>query len=148
MVPYRLGYVVAKKGVCEDLLKAQKATVTMVSPYVQKAGIAALTGPQDFVSSRLNKYQERRDRCVSLLRKNGIRVQEPEGAFYLFIKMPEKISDAFEFVLQFLERENIALFPGSIFGKKWESYVRISFATEDESLYYALERFRQAYSSI
>ena len=148
MVPYRLGFVIAKKNVCHDFLKVQRATVTMVSPYVQKAGVAALSGPQDFVSSRLEKYEERRNRCVALLRNEGIQVQNPEGAFYLFVKMPTKIGDSFRFVLEFLEKEHVALFPGSVFGSKWAGYVRISLATEDGILYPAIESFARAYRSL
>ena len=143
MVPYRLGYIVAKKNVCHDLLKAQRATITMVNPYVQKAGVAALAGPQDFVRSRLEKYEERRNRSIALLRSKGIRVQSPGGAFYLFVKTP--VADSFDFVLNFLERENVALFPGSVFGRKWASYVRISLATDDALLYPAIESFAEAY---
>lgn len=145
MIPYRLGYIVAKKNVCRDFLKAQRATVTMVNPYVQKAGVAALTGPQDFVGYRLEKYEERRNKCVALLRNRGIKVQNPEGAFYLFVKMPYSIADSFKFVLDFLEKQNVALFPGSVFGSKWASYVRMSLATEDELLYPAVESFAEAY---
>ncbi len=149
MVPFRLGYIIARRRLCEDFLKSQRATITMVSPYIQKAGVAALTGPQDFIAARCTKYQERRDRCVSMLRKSGVPVHIPQGAFYLFVKMPEKvIADASEFVLDFLENEGIALFPGSIFGERWKGYVRISLATEDKSLYHAVERFAEAWASI
>jgi len=87
MVPYRLGFILANERVCTQLLKTQRATITMVSPYIQAAGIAALRGPQDFVAQRLRKYEERRNRCVDLLSKQGVPVTKPEGAFYLFVKM-------------------------------------------------------------
>lgn len=146
MVPYRLGYVVAKTRVIKDIMKAQRATVTMVSPYVQAAGVAALTGPQAFVKSRLEKYQERRDEYVRLLRKEGIPVSKPEGAFYFFVKVPEG-TDVMKFVTKFLEEEHVAVLPGAIFGKRWEGFVRISFATEDQSLRNGIAKFIEAYPS-
>lgn len=146
MVPYRLGYVVAKARVIKDIMKAQRATVTMVSPYVQAAGVAALIGPQDFVRSRLEKYQERRDEYIRLLRKEGITVSKPEGAFYFFVKMPEGI-DIMKFAIGFLEEERVAVLPGTIFGKRWEGFVRISFATEDQSLRNGMSKFIEAYPS-
>ncbi|MDA4111986.1 MAG: aminotransferase class I/II-fold pyridoxal phosphate-dependent enzyme [Thaumarchaeota archaeon] len=146
MVPYRLGFIVAKDGVCSELLKTQRATITMVSPYIQAAGSAALKGPQDFVAQRLRKYEERRDKCVELLSKQNIRVAKPEGAFYLFVKMPDKVNVA-KFALDFLEEEHIALLPGEIFGIRWRNYVRMSFATPDENLYPAIERFSKRYGN-
>ncbi|MDA4131225.1 MAG: aminotransferase class I/II-fold pyridoxal phosphate-dependent enzyme, partial [Thaumarchaeota archaeon] len=119
-------------------------TITMVSPYIQAAGVAALKGPQDFVTQRLRKYEERRNKCVELLAKQNIRVAKPEGAFYLFVKMHEK-TDVNRFVLDFLEEEQVALLPGEIFGKAWRNYVRISFATLDEILYPAVEKFSKRY---
>jgi aspartate aminotransferase len=144
MVPYRLGFVVASDRICSQLLKTQRATITMVSPYIQAAGVAALKGSQDFVTQRLRKYEERRNKCVELLAKQNIRVAKPEGAFYLFVKTHEK-TDVNRFVLDFLEEEHVALLPGEIFGSAWRNYVRISFATPDESLYPAVEKFSKRY---
>ncbi|MDG6906394.1 MAG: aminotransferase class I/II-fold pyridoxal phosphate-dependent enzyme [Nitrososphaerota archaeon] len=146
MVPYRLGYIIAKEGIIKDIMKAQRATVTMVSPYVQAAGVAALSGPQDFVKSRLDKYQERRDEYVRLLRNEGIAVSKPEGAFYFFVKMPE-LTDVMKFATKFLDEERVAVLPGAIFGKRWEGFVRISFATEDQLLRDGVTKFIEAYPS-
>ena len=146
MVPYRLGYLIAKHSVVTDITKAQRATVTMVSPYVQAAGVAALKGPQNFVESRLQKYQERRDIYVHFLKKEGIQVSNPQGAFYLFVKMPGGTS-VLKFATDFLEQERVAVLPGAIFGKRWEGFVRISLGTEDESLRQGMENFVEAYPS-
>jgi aspartate/methionine/tyrosine aminotransferase len=146
MVPFRLGFIIANDGVCSELLKTQRATITMVSPYIQTAGCAALKGPQDFVAQRLRKYEERSNKCVELLSKQDIRVAKPEGAFYLFIKMPDNLNVT-KFALDFLEEKHIAILPGEIFGIRWRNYVRMSFATPDESLYPAIEKFSKRYGS-
>jgi len=144
MVPYRLGFIIANKNVCSEILKSQRATITMVSPYVQAAGCAALKGPQDFVLKRLRKYEERRNSCIEILKRLDIPVVNPEGAFYLFIKMPER-TNASEFATRFLEQDNIAVLPGEIFGVAWSRYVRLSFATPDAVLYPAIEKFGETY---
>lgn len=146
MVPFRLGYVVARRGICDSILKAQRGTITMVSPYIQNGGIAALKGPQDFVAHRMKKYQQRRDKCIEMLRKAGINSPKPEGAFYLFIKLPNS-SEASKFAINLLDHDRVAVLPGSIFGPKWKSYVRISFATEDSDLYAGLSKFQDAFPS-
>jgi len=145
MVPYRLGFLVARPFVSKEILKSQRATITMVSPYVQAAGIAALRGSQGFVNSRLKKYQERRDKCLAMLRKKRIPISEPKGAFYLFIRLPDK-TDGFEFATDLLENESVAVLPGVTFGKRWQNYIRISFATEDSTLYQGLEKIVDAYN--
>jgi aspartate aminotransferase len=143
MVPYRLGFLAGRKSVCDSVLKAQRATVTMVSPYIQSAGIAALKGPQEFVKSRLEIYEERRDKCVGTLASAGLACPKPSGAFYLFIPLPKnsRWSDAFEFATKFLEASKVAVLPGGIFGERWKNYVRISFATEDSELFEGMRRF-------
>jgi aspartate aminotransferase len=140
MVPYRLGFLAAKKNICEALLKAQRATVTMVSPYIQRAGIAALSGPQDFIKARLAKYEERRNKCIEMFAKSGLACPNPSGAFYLFFPLPTNISmDSLTFTSEFLERYKVSVLPGEIFGEYWKNYIRISFATEDSSLYRGIE---------
>jgi aspartate/methionine/tyrosine aminotransferase len=146
MVPYRLGFIIARKNVCSEILKSQRATITMVSPYVQAAGCAALKGPQNFVSERLRKYEERRDKCIEILRSHNIPAVSPEGAFYLFVKMSER-TNATEFSKRFLERDNVAILPGEIFGPDWSRYVRLSFATPDALLYPAIEKFGESFKN-
>jgi aspartate/methionine/tyrosine aminotransferase len=146
MIPYRLGYVVAHNEVGREILKVVRATITMVNPYVQKAGCAALSGPQDFVTSRLAKYQERRDRCLQMLKKNGIAVPTPAGAFYLFIKLADTI-DVQNFVRDLLNQDHVAVLPGAIFGRKWQKFVRLSLGTNDSSLFEGITRFVNRYLS-
>ncbi len=146
MVPFRLGFLVGRKSVCQGILKSQRATITMVSPYIQRAGCAALSGPQDFVSSRLKKYQERRDRSLRMFWDKGIPAPSPEGAFYLFVRLPDK-ADGFKFATDLLEEEQVAVLPGSTFGERWKNYIRISLAVKDPSLYSGIERILQAYTS-
>jgi aspartate aminotransferase len=141
MVPYRLGFVAARKNIADQILKSQRATVTMVSPYVQSAGIAALSGPQEFISKRLAKYEERRDNCLKMLTDHEIACPKPSGAFYLFIPLPAgRFSDAFGFASRILDERKVAVIPGGVFGERWKNYFRISFATEDVALYDAMHR--------
>jgi len=144
MIPYRLGYLVAKQEVAREILKVVRATITMVSPYAQDAGCAALNGPQDFVISRRRKYQERRDRCLQILKENGIVIPTPEGAFYLFVRMPTS-TDGLDFAKRLLERDHVAVLPGGIFGEMWRNFVRISIATEDSSLTEGMTKFVKRY---
>lgn len=147
MIPYRLGYLVARSGIAREILKAVRATVTMVSPFVQQAGCAALTGPQDFVSQRLAKYQERRDRSISYLRRHGVRVPTPEGAFYLFTRLPRG-TDVPALARKLLSQKGVAVLTGGAFGSRWEDFVRFSLGTSDPDLYEGLEKFVSLYQQI
>lgn len=140
MVPYRLGYLIAKSGVAREILKVVRATITMVDPYAQKAGCAALAGPQDFVTSRLAKYQERRDRCLQILRADGFVVPPPQGAFYLFVRMNDGV-DVPKLANKLLNRESVAVLPGGVFGERWGQFVRMSFATADSDLFTGVQKF-------
>src|SRR5579862_5379140 len=147
MVPYRLGFIVVRKKVKENILKSIRATLTFVSPYLQSAGVAALRGPQDFVASRLKTYEERRDYCLSILKKHNIEAPIPSGAFYLFIPLPRNV-DASDFALKLLQKRKVAIFPGSIFGERWKGFVRISTATDDSKLKSGVEEFASMVASL
>ena len=146
MVPYRLGFLLSQTRISRELIKSQRATITMVSPYIQAAGVAAIRGPQEFVSDRLKKYQERRDRCLSVFDREGITVSKPDGTFYFFIKIPRSTNED-EFAGKLLEEEHVAVLPGSIFGERWRNYIRISFATKDSELDVAVEKISKVLSS-
>ena len=146
MVPYRLGYLVTNPELHKKILKAHRATITTVSPYIQKAGVAALEGPQDFVHERLATYQRRRDDAMKILKENGIITSKPEGTFYLPVKMPGG-TNVEKFANDLLEEKHVAVLAGSAFGKSWSGFVRLSLTADDTSLLRAIEIFARAYKS-
>lgn len=106
---------------------------------VQEAAIAALTGDQGWIEKRNVIYKERRDLVVSALRKAGLRVNLPNAAIYVWVKIPEGILSE-DFCAQLLEETGVSTTPGSVYGDHGEGYLRISLVTPTERIQEAMER--------
>ena len=86
-----------------------------------------------------NKYNERRKILVDGLNKiKGIKIEEPNGAFYAFPKLPEGSTDSLLFCKKALEEFGLAMIPGIAFGD--DKCIRLSCAVSNETIIDGLER--------
>ena len=89
------------------------------------------------------KYKERRDYILAEMEDMGFTVAKPNGAFYLYAKIPEGyIQDSYDSVFDLAETAKVAVVPGIAFGDAGEGYIRISYAASLEQLKEAMERIR------
>jgi aspartate aminotransferase len=134
MPGFRLGYAIVPPGLVERFVTLAINGHTCTPVFTQRAGIAALTGPQDAVRASRAEYRARRDLIVrSLNAIPGVRCPEPRGAFYAFpdlsaVLVPARTT-AFQFVTRLLEEFGVAALHGTAFGARGEGHVRISFAS-------------------
>ena len=85
-------------------------------------------------------YEQRRDFVVNNLQKLGFELINPQGAFYVFAKIPEQYgNDDLKFATDLANEGKVAVIPGSFFGAGGQGYVRISYATSMENLTRALD---------
>ena len=141
MTGYRLGYVAAPAKIMANMSKMHAFLVTTVTNNVQVAAAEALTnGLNDPLEFR-KIYQHRRDLLVAGLKKLGFEMLTPEGAFYLFAKIPAQFgTDDVAFAKQLAKEAKVGVTPGSAFGKGGDGYVRLSYASSDENLTEAIKR--------
>lgn len=141
MTGYRLGYVAAPAKIMANVSKMHAFLVTTVTNNVQVAAAEALTnGLNDPLEFR-KIYQHRRDLLVAGLKKLGFEMLTPEGAFYLFAKIPAQFgTDDVAFAKQLAKEAKVGVTPGSAFGKGGDGYVRLSYASSDENLTEAIKR--------
>ncbi|MEE6704712.1 aminotransferase class I/II-fold pyridoxal phosphate-dependent enzyme [Limosilactobacillus reuteri] len=141
MTGYRLGYVAAPAKIMTNISKMHAFLVTTVTNNVQVAAAEALTnGLNDPLEFR-KIYQHRRDLLVAGLKKLGFEMLTPEGAFYLFAKIPAQFgTDDVAFAKQLAKEAKVGVTPGSAFGKGGDGYVRLSYASSDENLTEAIKR--------
>ena len=156
MTGWRLGYVYFhdQKGRLEELKECieKEARIRLcANTPVQKAGVAALTGPQDHVKEMVKKLRERRDYAWKRLNEiEGVSCIKPEGAFYFFPKIHEvgqRWKTDKEFALELLQETGVLFVHGSGFDPVYGSgHVRGVFlppiATLEEALN-GLERFME-----
>jgi alanine-synthesizing transaminase len=154
MTGWRLGYIFFhdQNGQLNELKQCiEKETRIRLSANmpVQKAGAAALRGPQDHIKDLVSRLRQRRDFTVKRFCEiSGISCTQPEGAFYVFPKIEgigSRWKNDMEFVLEVLNNTGVLLVPGSGFGETYGSgHVRAVFCASMETLENAfnnLEKF-------
>ena len=152
MTGWRLGYAVADKNIIEAMNRIQQTTTTCPASFVQRAGIAALKGPQEHVKKMVEEYDRRRKYIVNRLNEiAGVHCTMPKGAFYVFPRFSSLKMPSFEISIKLLEEEGVCTTPGSVFGECGEGHIRLSYATSFETIVEAMERikgFVEKYSNI
>ena len=153
MTGYRLGYLVVPRPWVEPLVTMAVNGHTCVPPFVQRAGIAALTGPQDMVTAQIAAYRARRDLLVRGLNAlPGVHCPLPAGAFYVFPDFSALLAahglTSRTFANRLLEEHGVAVIDGAAFGRLGEGRVRISFASAQADLDAAVTRIGEAVASL
>lgn len=135
MTGWRLGYLAARGGALEQLLKVHQYVQACACSISQKAALAALVGPQECVSMMKNEFRFRRDLIVKGFQTLGIDLVKPEGAFYIF----PRVGDGDAATTQ-LAKAGVIAVPGSAFGPGGKEHIRLSYAASRKNLQEALER--------
>jgi len=144
MTGWRLGYGVMPKWIADAVnLMAVNATSCTAS-FTQRAGLAALEGPQDAVDAMVREFKKRRDAMVQALNTiPGFRCSLPAGAFYAFpnvtgTKMSSK--DLADFLLT---EAGVACLSGTAFGAQGDGFLRFSYANSLANIMEAINRIKK-----
>ncbi len=147
MPGWRLGYAIGPEDVIEKMGMLFQTIYTCVSPFIQRAGIAALKGNQQVIEERIERFRMLRDLLVERLNEiPGISCPVPDGAYYVFPNIRDTGMSSAEFADFVLERAGVTLVPGTSFGMHGEGHVRMSFTKEPEIIGEACERMKDALS--
>ena len=143
MTGWRIGIMCAPKAITAQLGKIHQFTVTSTTTNAQAAATEALKNGLDDAQVMKREYQERRDYLYDALNDLGFQSAKPQGAFYLFSKIPAGLpQNSMAFCRELAHEARVALIPGSSFGPGGEGYVRISYAASMADLKTAVTRLR------
>jgi aspartate aminotransferase len=133
MTGWRCGWALAPAALVSACNALQSHSTSNVCSITQKAAVAALTGPQKCVTEMLDEYRVRRDQlCEWLAAEPRLRVQKPEGAFYLFLDVseflsPDGLRTTADMAQALLDEARVAITPGEAFDAP--GFLRLSYAT-------------------
>ena len=145
MTGWRLGYCIAPKAIAETVTLFNNNTFSCVATFVQRAGIAALTGDNTPVQQMNETFRERRDAIVAGLNAvPGVSCTVPEGAFYAFPNVSQITRDDKHLAQWLLDNAGVACLGGSSFGPAGEGYLRFSYAASLDDIDWALTQLREA----
>ena len=111
---------------------------------VQKAAIAALTGPLDQVKEQCAVYQQRRDALCGGLRSIGWDVPDSHGSMFVWAPIPPKYTSSMDFCMDLVEKSGVLCTPGSSFGPAGEGYVRFALTMPAAQIDRAVEAIRDS----
>jgi aspartate aminotransferase len=156
MTGWRLGWIAAPQWIAAACNKLQGQYTSGPNSMAQKAAEAAYNGPQDCVKTMCQAFERRRNLMVELGRDiPGFKVNQPQGAFYLFPDCSyyigksfngKKIANSADLAMYLLEEAHVAAVGGMAFGAP--NCIRFSYATSDEQLVEAMRRVKKALAAI
>ncbi|CAN5608641.1 LL-diaminopimelate aminotransferase [soil metagenome] len=142
MTGWRLGWVAGAPEAVEAIKRLKTNIDSGIFEAVQRAGIAALEGPQDHLEECVERYRRRRDLLCDGLKSIGIVVEPPRGSIYVWVPVPDgHTSESFTTLL--LDDADIVVAPGNGYGPSGEGYVRFSLTLPDARLEEGVERLRR-----
>jgi aminotransferase len=141
MTGWRVGYVAAPKDFIRRLTEPRHTLSINAATPSQWAALAALTGPQEPVEAMIRTYAERRTVTLAALDDLGFTYGHPGGAFYVYTNVSHTGRGAGAFCEALLREARVLVFPGTLFGDKGDTHIRIS-------LLQPVGRIREAFARI
>jgi aspartate/methionine/tyrosine aminotransferase len=134
MTGWRLGWLVAPDALMPEIGKLIEYNTSCSPVFVQRAGVAAITGGEPTVAATRERLRRARDRLLrDLARLRGVEAAAPAGAMYAFFRIAG-VHDSMAFCRRAVREAKLGLAPGSAFGPEGEGFVRWCFAANDERL--------------
>ena len=144
MTGWRLGFIFAPAVFTAQLIKSHQYLVTAANTMAQHAAVEALTAGKNDAEPMKKEYIQRRDYIIEKMTALGFEIIKPDGAFYIFAKIPEGYNqDSFAFLKDFAYKKAVAFIPGAAFGRYGEGYVRLSYAASMETIREAMKRLEE-----
>jgi aspartate aminotransferase len=143
MTGWRLGYGVMPLWLADAVDKLMVNSNSCTASFTQRAGLAALQGPQDAVDAMVAEFRRRRDAIVAGLNTiPGFRCAVPDGAFYAFPNITGTGMSSRDLADLLLNDAGVACLSGTAFGRYGDGYLRFSYAASLEQIEEALSRIR------
>src|SRR5215471_4954683 len=152
MTGWRLGYALAPAPITSALTKLQSQNTSSTAHMIQKAAVAALTGPQGCVAQMKAGYIQLRDQILAELTTiPGISCFRPNGAFYVYPNVSayfgrQGVNSAADISRSLLHEAHVVTVPGEAFGTR--DHVRLSYATSASEISKGLEWMRDWFAKL
>ncbi|MBI4846687.1 MAG: aminotransferase class I/II-fold pyridoxal phosphate-dependent enzyme [Candidatus Omnitrophica bacterium] len=140
MTGWRMGYVCGPKPIIAAMTKIHQYTILCAPIISQMAACEALQNGKRSVEEMKREYKRRCDFMFESLNAIGLACAKPQGAFYIFPSIKKYGLKSLEFAKLLLKEHKVAVVPGVAFGKGYDDYVRMSYATNYTQLKEAIKR--------
>jgi aminotransferase len=148
MTGFRIGYACGPKPLIEAMMKVHQYSMLCAPILSQEAAVEALKNGAPAVAKMKEAYGRRRDLIVRRFNESGLECHLPKGSFYAFPSIKTTGLDSLTFCKNLLEKEEVAVVPGTAFGPSGASFVRASFSTSYERIIEATDRIERYVDSL
>ncbi|HLJ86213.1 MAG TPA: pyridoxal phosphate-dependent aminotransferase [Candidatus Angelobacter sp.] len=152
MTGWRLGYALAPVPIINAMAKLQSQSTSSTAHMVQKAGVAALEGPQECIAEMKKEYIELRDLALKGLSEiPGVTCGRPDGAFYVYPNVSAYfgrggVNSAADVAKRLLHEAHVVTVPGEAFGSS--EHIRLSYATSAGEINRGLARMKDWFGKL
>ncbi len=143
MTGWRVGFACGPKEIIAAMTKIHQYTIMCVPITSQLAACEALHSGKKSIEEMKREYKRRREFVLAELSRLGFECLKPQGAFYVFPSIKNTGMKSLDFCRQLLKKQKVAVIPGSAFGRQFEEYIRISYASSYENLKEAFVRIEK-----
>jgi aspartate/methionine/tyrosine aminotransferase len=141
MTGWRLGFGIMNETLAKHMATLMNNSTSCTASFVQRAGMAALAGPQDEVKAMITEFKRRRDIINKGLNAiAGVSCPLPAGAFYAFPRIEGTGLKSAEIADRLLDEAGVVTLPGTGFGDEGEGFIRLSYANSIPNLEEGLRR--------
>lgn len=148
MTGFRIGYACGPQVLIEAMMKVHQYSMLCAPILSQEAAIEALKNGKPAVEKMKEAYQRRRDLIVRRFNEIGLACHSPKGSFYAFPTIMSTGLSSMEFCQGLLEKEEVAIVPGTAFGESGAGFARASFSTGYERILEATTRIEKYVNSL
>lgn len=142
MTGWRIGMAVGNEKLINALMRFKSNLDSGIPQAIQRAAIAAFSGPQDCIGEHNAIYQRRRDAVIATLQRIGLRAHPPRASLYVWARIPPGYTSA-EYAARLIEEVGVVVTPGSGYGRAGEGYIRLSLTIPDDRLKEGLARLEK-----
>ena len=152
MTGWRAGYALGPKPIIAAMSKLQSQSTSSTASFVQKAAVAALSGPQECVCEMRADYLALRDRILGRLAEiPGITCTKPEGAFYVYPNVSAYLGKpgaqtTIELASRLLHEAHVVTVPGEAFGTK--EHLRLAYAVSHPDIEEGIDRMKAFFAKL
>jgi aminotransferase len=143
MTGFRIGYACGPEPLIEAMMKIHQYSMLCAPILSQEAALEALKNGQPALARMKEAYQDRRDLIVERFNSIGLDCHLPKGSFYAFPSIQSVGLESIDFCKGLLQKQEVAVVPGTAFGPSGAGFVRASFSTSYERIIEACDRIRK-----
>ncbi len=143
MTGLRIGWIAGPSEIIQGINKIHQYSALCASSTSQLAALEALRRGGTEAKKMKDTYNKRRKFCIKRLQEMNLPFHEPQGAFYILVNISEHNSDDIQFCESLLEKEKLAVVPGSAFGSAGIGHIRMTYAASTTELEEAMNRLEK-----